>query len=229
LVVFSDVYENNNLSKWTTTVTDANCTSLVTNKKPYRGLYGAQYTTAAVANNKAYSRVTISAANTIYARAYFQYSATANYLNIAQLMSTSTIMLTILPKITTWDVKYRSAATLTTASPAPAITLSANRWHCVEIYAVIDASNGGYGVYLDGALIWSITGLDTDNYGGITQYYVGEIFNGAGTTHTVSVDNVVIDTAYIGLAAPYKSNITKTVNTVNGSSFRSRLGLRMAV
>jgi hypothetical protein len=67
---------------------------------------------------------------------------------------------------------YRSGTTWTTWYNA-SIRAELDVWHCIEIYWKKDASNGVFRVYYDGVVVFERTGIDTSQYGNVTEIRVG--------------------------------------------------------
>lgn len=93
---------------------------------------------------------------------------------------------------------YRLFANETAAAAGASFAdFSVNKWHTVEVKAVVDSGVGNDGtldVYLDGSALTQLTGLDQ---AAITSGVLGAIGPDAGTSGTLLFDEVIADDAQI--------------------------------
>jgi hypothetical protein len=82
-------------------------------------------------------------------------------------------------------------------------SISANTWYCLEIGGVYDAVNGSASYWVNGNLMASMQGLNDTNFGNYYGPKIGIQYSGSGTQSiTMYVDNVVVDSSYIGTVRP---------------------------
>ena len=197
MVVFSDAFEANNFTAWTSTVGSPSIQTTTVNS----GVYAASCTAA---NKYMYKNLASSPATSYY-RTYV-YASTIPTTNGQQIcvMRLDNTSATVI-----WELDYEKTFgglvcwRLTRNFPGYvdndiSFTLVAGSWYCVEVKFVRAASVGAYQVWVNGISIFSEANLDTS--GAPSSAYrikFGQISNNAITT-TIYGDDVVVDSNYIG-------------------------------
>jgi len=96
-----------------------------------------------------------------------------------------------------WDLLYRTDSVEENHAYSTTPTINANQWYCVEVKFVQGNGNGQVGLYIDGNLVISVTGL-TNNAYSAGRLEAG-VYSSSNTNITVYVDCVVVADAYIGV------------------------------
>jgi hypothetical protein len=132
-----------------------------------------------------------------YSRVYLYLTSHSSTIQIMQHRAgTTSIAVLSVQADSDVQLQYRSGSNLVLVASVSQITTGA--WYCVEMQTLIDGANGEFHVWIDGVELEDIaqTGIDNNNYGNITQMYVGISY----TTGSVEAnfDCVVAADAYIG-------------------------------
>ena len=79
-------------------------------------------------------------------------------------------------------------------------SIEMNRWYCIELCWQKDASQGRIEVYIDGEMIFEITGINTNYFGNVDNVHFG-LINTAGVQNNLIVygDSFAISNTYSGL------------------------------
>jgi hypothetical protein len=88
----------------------------------------------------------------------------------------------------------------------PHFSLNTSRWYCVEIEVFVDDSAGYAKMYVDGALVLSVEGLDNDRYGNPNHVGFGSYYDNRGG-EAVWWDDCVAADSYVGPEAPTSNSI----------------------
>ncbi len=221
LTAFEDSFETCDFSQWTSNTTSAGCVSEVTNENPYRGSYNAHFETNGTGVQDALISKTIDTTNMLYARGYFTInSITGSSLRgLIYFTGTAEIVRVGLTASNALVLRYANGTSILTDTSATTITTGVS--HCLELYAKIDSTNGGFQVYLDGTELTDInqSGIATDNWGNITSVKFG-ISTAIGTAINLDIDSVKFDVSeYIGL----ESEIIATSLGVKGKFINSSI------
>lgn len=178
---------------------------------PWRGAYCMQINLAG-GTADAYVQETgswdTSSSGTVWTRFMFWFGgatnaapvmADADLFSIMELWSsTNTVEAAIFVQYTTANGYRIGVNETSSASGAAFLPLSLNKWHCIELKAVIDSGAGNDGtlnLIMDGMAATQITALDQ---GAITSGVLGTIGIDAGTTRGYCLfDDLIIDDAQI--------------------------------
>jgi len=95
-----------------------------------------------------------------------------------------------------WDLQYRTDSVEENHAYSTTPTINANQWYCVEVKFVQGSGNGEVGLYIDGNLVISVTGL-TNNAYSAGRLELG-VYSTSATYITVYHDCVVVADTYIG-------------------------------
>ena len=191
--VFGDQFESATFAAWTTTVGTPTIVSSV-----HSGLHAAQFAATAT-----YLKKTLpSGLATGYFRQYFQVSAvppvSGNWVRVMQAM---TLAGGSLSSVYIWNSSGVQQIRLDYFIPSTVSTyfnysFAPNTWYCLELKFVSDANNGEYRLYINGAEVKALTGLNTSP-GNLGQAWVGQV----GSTYTVTmlVDDAAVSTSPVGV------------------------------
>ena len=205
---FQSGYDTGDFSEWTGTSTTSGDSITVVSIDPHHGTYHAQANMSAVSKSVryAYAYKTVDLSE-FYVRFYFKFKD-----NLPFTTSSDELMLIYAKAGTTVIFQagfgtargyltgsYRSGTTWTDWYNT-SIRAELDVWHCIEIYWKKDASNGVFRVYYDGVLVFERTGIDTNQYGNVTEIMVGctRYYFASAQPLRVFTDCVVVADRYIG-------------------------------
>lgn len=208
MAVFSDDFEGGDTSSWTSETSDGSNAIAVNGDAALHGSNGADYTFDG-ANNDNYLRKTFSAQNSIYMRAYFNVAADDTGVSARDVFRF----------LLQSSGNYRVDLVLYTHSDSEHLgySLKVNNSHqenkynqeifaigttyCIEIYYKVDAVAGGGQLWIDGSSDGFYDVGDTSG-NTTTDLFLGNFSNGVpGSGFVIYVDDVVVDTSYIGPVA----------------------------
>jgi hypothetical protein len=198
--IFSDGFESGDFSAWSGTVVTSGQLLEVISTLPHHGTYHLHAKTTA-SGVQAYAYKTFTATNIVYSRAYIRIlnewtngdvwilqhkAGTTNIHGLAVTYSSGL----------KWRIKWYNGATVNyeTEATGPAI----NTWYCIEIYSYIHASAGEATFWIDGNQLVTKTGLDSDNFGNVSQTGLGIMYTSVGGTVELYADCAVVADTYIG-------------------------------
>jgi PKD repeat protein len=217
---FSDGFESNDFSKWTST----GGTPTVIASPVHCGSYAMQ---SDITGDYARKRLTTDP-NLSHHRLYVYFTDLPDsngedirFMRITNNPSGSYIFtLGIIYRSTSgkvdWYISTREASTEATTYYTPSTALQTGRWYCVEVMCDMSSSDGttdgNYELWIDGSSIIKRNNKDTD-YTNIGYLYVGSINN--DESKNVYIDCVVAANSYIG---PHEAVSTEdTYLVVRGS------------
>jgi len=210
--LFSDGFESGDFSAWTGTSGSPS----ITTDPVHHGTYAMQVDAA-----YEYVKKILSEQSIIYYRFYFRITALSS-MEIA-LVTTGSSTIGTLQILSGGNIRYTyrngSSTEYLPSYGGYAANLQTNTWYCLEIKHTIDGSNGEVQFWLDKTSCGSASGLDTDNYGNVTQVILGRYY-GSGTC-TVTADCVVVADTYIG---PEEEGATYTKTWQTDTLFK-KLGI----
>jgi hypothetical protein len=203
--VFSDGFESGNLKAWSSTQLSGGERIAVSPEAAFSGSYGGAFTTSGNGGYEyAQARKSITGMSQLYARVYVKVVAngvadSGDYLYFLSLRAGSNNVAFAGWRMDRsglrWHVLARNnngyVGTYSTSVPA------AGRWYCVELYWQMSGTNGRVTLWVDGLQVASISGVDTDNFGAVTQVRFGVAEAYRISSSTVHVDVAVISDRYV--------------------------------
>lgn len=211
--LWSDGFESGDFSKWTATYRTTGEQTLVDGVDKHHGNYAARFVCDGSATGEyAYAAKRLNMTySSLYVRAYYKITAfptngtgrfvmSPNLRNGAQGKAVCYVYLSRAADGNVyWGLYYMSGASgLYYTSKVAALP---NVWYSIEIYVKVHGTEGAYKVYINGEDIISLSGLDTDEWGGVDVIHIGERWVDSSITpfaHEIHVDCVAIDEKYIG-------------------------------
>ena len=181
-VVFADNFESQNFNQWTNTEISSGETASVVRWNFNSGLYSAKFTSNGGGNTEdSYVSKTIGESE-VYARAYFY---VANGLPLAdnsdrfyltELMAGTQYLAGVGIRhnngVDKWVLSARSGSSSSTYYVSTS-TVAEGQWYCVELQWKQSSSGGVVELFINGALVQQITGLNTGTYGKATSAIFG--------------------------------------------------------
>lgn len=218
--LFSDGFESNDFSAWTGTTSGggSSAPAIITNPV-HHGTHAAAFATVANGWTVAYKNFS-STYSTAYARSYVQFSATptsGNRLYIYPILFEGDAAAHILVAALlynnagtlNWDLEYRTDSVESNHVYSLAPTITINTWYCVEIRFTGATGSGQVGLYINGNLVASATGLTNDDYlAGRLEIGAYSLAMSATTRH----DCVVVADAYIGTEGGTLQTVTDSLS-----------------
>ena len=197
--LFSDGFENGNLSQW------INVTNLqVQQQEVFAGAYAARGTSAG-APTYAYKQLS-SAQNELYYRIYFKIISQVQTTNLLKLRTGTGSSIMAIFVSNTGNLGYRNDAAGVTTFSTTSVTRGA--WHELQIHALINGASGQIEVWLDGSRIGTLSKTDGLGTTPIGRIQLGE--NLSGISYDVAFDNVLVDTRFIASSDTAPPNVTLT-------------------
>lgn len=218
-LIFEDGFESGDFTAWSLVNADPETTVDITNivAEVYSGIYAGRVTIAGTGNKRAYLLKTLDVPlPLIYVRAYFKVSnppaqavppeQPRNY-HLITLGSTGLagaigfgMLTSTYDGLTRWRGDWYDGVEWHNPT-GPVVSLDPNKWYCIEVMvAVGDAPNGAVAMWVDGVLMFEVTGVKT-NYNGYegSQVNVGASWiQEAADLPIIVVDSVVVADEYIG-------------------------------
>lgn len=163
-----------------------------------------------------YLRKDITETNTCYMRGYFRLTGLPGNTKSTTLMdmlwqSTYVVMTYIIRTSGTLYIAFKRYYP-TTVTVTTAFAFAVDTWYCIEAFTRLEsATNGSYAIWIDGNLIWNITGLDTTGSpGGVSRTYWGRRISDYTFSYEY-LDCCVINTSYIGPETEEGQEITENL------------------
>ena len=197
--LFSDGFENSNLSQWTSVT---NLT--VQQQEVFAGAYAARGTSAGA---PAYAYKQLSVAQTeLYYRIYFKIISQVQTTNLLKFRTATGLSIVAIFVSNTGNLGYRNdAAGVTTFSTT---SVTRGTWHELQVRALINGASGQTEVWLDGNRIGTLSKTDALGTTPIGRIQLGE--NSSGISYDVAFDNVAADTRFIASSDITPPNVTLT-------------------
>lgn len=198
--IFKDNFESGDFSRWSGSGKSSGESATVVNTLSYEGTYSAMFTSNGHGGHEhAYCYVGVSSSTELYARGYFYVSASGIadnndrfYLIVFKAGGSGVAFAGWRQTggVVKWNLLIRDGTGWvgTYSIETPLL----NQWYSVEIHWIKDSSNGGAELWIDGALVCSITGKNTAYYGGVNRVRFGlaDMVNVGGTV--VCADDVAV-------------------------------------
>lgn len=211
--VFEAGFENDDFSEFTGTYEEGG-TIQTSSDNPFSGSYHANATASGTYVRYAYAYKTGYNESTFFAGEYVYFHDTlpdtsSEDIEVLMMTNVSSGSATGLCQIGVrtihpyWAGNYRNVTTWRSWYSADESGPSLNTWYWVEIGFHVHATEGWFKAYIEGEQIFSVTNIDTSQYGNIGGIRSGicySYFPDTNETHRVDVDRVVADTSYIGPA-----------------------------
>ena len=208
-VVFADNFESQNFNQWTNTKISSGETASVVRWNFNSGLYSAKFTSNGGANTEdSYVSKTIGESE-VYARAYFY---VANGLPLAdnsdrfyltELMAGTQYLAGVGIRhnngVDKWVLYARSGSSWIGPYYVSTSTVAEGQWYCVELHWKQSSSGGVVELFINGALVQQITGLNTGTYGKATSAIFG-LSSATGVQNELEIyaDSCTISRSYVG-------------------------------
>jgi outer membrane biosynthesis protein TonB len=208
-VVFRDNFESQSFNQWTNTKISSGETASFVRWDFDSGLYSAKFTSNGGGNTEdAYVSKTISESE-VYARAYFY---VANGLPLAdnndrfyltELMAGTQYLAGVGIRhnngVDKWVLYARSGSSWVGPYYVSTSTVVEGQWYCVELHWKQSSSGGVVELFINGAKVQQITGLNTGTYGKATSAIFG-LSSATGVQNKLEIyaDTCTISRAYIG-------------------------------
>jgi hypothetical protein len=195
-LLLEDGFESGNFAKWNGTINTAGETSSVAKYQPYSGNYHARFAsngTDGVENAYCFK---IVSEQKVYVSGYFRFvrglplidNNDRFYLMLLRAADQNVggIGIRRYNGVERWATYARNGSDWIwpTYSASPAI--EANRWYHIELYWQKSASQGLVRVYIDNQEIFEITGINTANFGNVTNIQCGIVY-AAGVQNSLIV------------------------------------------
>lgn len=209
-IYFSDGFETDNFSQWTST---SNAPTVVSTT-----VHSGSYAMRAIANQNMWAQKVPTARASYYGRAYVRFDGlpvSGTSMSILDLWSFGTMEVIFGIKNVggnvTWAIVYDNddgAPASSNAAP------TANVWHCIEMYLTVTAGvRHDYTAWVDGTQV--LSGGHTGNNQNIDRLQVGA-WDGASAIN-VYIDDVVLSDSYVGPQGPTFAHISYS-SAKNGTS-----------
>jgi len=206
--VFEDGFESGNFGKWTGTSIRYGETATVLTTKPYSGIYSAKFTTNGNVNEvyaNSYESVNMSE---VYVRGYFYINSGLPLvdnqdcfylLRLAGSKNLAYAGIGHIGGIDRWVLLVRNGANWmgwnTVASPLP----ESGSWVSVELHWKKDPTQGLAELYINGAKIITVGGINTSYYGNATRVDFGLPYAlGVQNSLVIYGDSAKISKTYVG-------------------------------
>ncbi len=201
--IFSDGFENNDFSQWTTTSENGASIS-VSNNTAHSGSYAAKISSLTNNGYYAYASKSIEDATQLNGRVYVKF--TSNISNGTQISSLIRFQVSTVTSYYIdlerqndgtyrWHVIYQSTP-LDYASPS--FTLNLDTWYCIELGVVVNAVSGQLNLWVNDAHVINQTGLSLYS-GGVDSVRI-QAWNSNGATNSGDIyfDCFKVAESYIG-------------------------------
>lgn len=215
--IFSNGFEEGDFSAWSGLSTSGTA-PIVQDTTKYAGNY-AEKCAVSVWGQSGWSYKSFTTDTTLYAQSMIRFDSTQGsgsrpfcFIHISQNSWGNEIIgagINVVSEVIKWCVAYYDGSTIQIVSSATTAVI--NTWYRLEIKLVSNAGAGEVRVYVDNVELvdLAVTGL-TNN--GRPPYYirsgVWQVSGTAKTATNIYMDNVILDTSYIGLGV---KNIEETV------------------
>lgn len=191
--------------EWTGHTETTGETSAVVTTDPHHGSKHGEFTTDASSTKEtAYCHKTLAEQAELYVRGYFKIK-TALPANGKIYMPIRTRSVAWIANLcfskTAAGVKqlrldYHDGATHVYSSVN--FDYALDTWYSIELRVKVHATDGAYGVWVDGVQKFDVTGVDSDEHGNITSVLVGEVNSNGQMAHGIYVDCIKFADEYIG-------------------------------
>lgn len=212
-IFFADGYDTGGIvaadvpaGNWSTRVLGAGCSVTAVNAPLHHGGYCANHTVTATAQWASATKDLGTSYASLYWRLYFA-SATfppnggvISFMTIVSQAGASVPIGYLWTTGTSKRICVRNAVTATNYNTVvfPG-TWTANQYYCAELYCAVSDAAGIIMMWLDGNLIYNITGIDTNDGSNLRYVYSGiNAARNSGDVLTVYTDCCVASNRYIG-------------------------------
>jgi flagellin-like protein len=201
--LFADGFESGDLSAWTETRFDSSSSVVVQTTHPQSGIYNAKFTTSP--GSYAYEFKTLVSIAEVYSRSYVTLgnlpTGANSFVGLQEFdtASGSTLAVAIVRNDGThnfWGLRVKINGITTYYYSTSEVVVDTT--YCLELHAKVDATDGGYSLYVNGNQVLSIIGQKTDNAGLIGAYKLGITYVSAAASYTVYGDTVAVNNNLIG-------------------------------
>jgi len=234
--LFSDGFESGDLSAYDGKTETGGTIEADTNN-PAFGVYNANVSITGTGTRRAYVYKSGFDTDTMYVREYVYFrdeladtsDDTIQVMYMHNNADTSPLCQMGIRETEDWGGSYRVGTTwqswFNTTTP-----LALNTWYYIEMGYHVHASEGWFRAYVNGTLIFEVTGIDTDDYGNIGEIRCGVYQStlSGDPSHSVDIDAIVVADSYIGEAqeggeGALKSEIVGFSTATNGTSCTFRV------
>lgn len=203
--IFSDGFESGDVDEWDSSNPQGGSLLEVQNSTKNTDTY-ALHCTMAAWNNYDNVQKDVTAQSTAYVRFYTfihvmpasgQRIILSNFIGSTTANNVAGVGIYNDGGTYKWDIYYSANGSQTDAllaTPNP----TTDNWYCVELKTVVSGTEGEMRVYIDGSDLLDVTSADNNNEGNCRWLQSGINFTGGGTESDVYIDDVVVDTSYIG-------------------------------
>jgi hypothetical protein len=202
--LFSDGFESGSLpGAWTSTKVSGTNSLALDSSFMHTGAASLKAVVTKGSTGTAYISKTITGQTSLDARGYYYLNSPVNF-GAVQLMSLYAqkqfigwVTYNVDPTTPTFTVYNGANNTLYTCSAVPSL----KAWHSIELqYTLSTTTTGSFTLWLDGTQVCGKTGIKTSPQSGLTinQVVVGSDSADKTVGLTVHVDDVVVNTSYIG-------------------------------
>ena len=208
-----DDFESGDFSKWTGTLTTSGETTTVASYGPYSGNYHGRFASNGGSGTEhAYCYKTIDM-NEVYVRGYFAIERglplvdNSDRLYFLRLGGASQNLVYVGIRrdggVDKWMVYARNGAGWMDWTYADSPVAEKWRWYCVELHWKQHSAAGMIELYVDGAKVLEINGINTAYYGSAKQVDFGLIYaSDVQNTLTIYGDDCVVSQSYVGPETP---------------------------
>jgi hypothetical protein len=207
-IVFEDGFESGGFSKWTGTLISSGETATVSATRPYSGSYSARFTTNAGNDWEcAYCYKSVSLSE-VYVRGYFNISSglpfvdNSDRLYLLRLVGSQNLVYAGIMReggVDKWVILVRNGANWMNWKSATTPLLKMGTWVRVELHWKRDPTQGSAELYINGAKVIAVSGINTAYYGNATRVDFGLPYAiGIEKNVIIQGDSVKIAKTYIG-------------------------------
>ncbi len=228
-IIFSDGFESGGFVNWTGTSHSSGGAAAAVSSPVNSGSYSAMFTTPGLLGYEtSYAYENIPSSAELYTRGYVDVNhsgitANSGYFDFIIFEAGSNILAYAGWKMTGGVVKWALMIRSGTGYTGTAYSTSApslNTWYSVELHWKNDAVSGYAELYVNGALVCSITGKNTSAFGNANtvRFGLAETYN--CTSNVVYCDDAVISNNYIGplSQSPNTYTLSDSVSPIGGGS-----------
>jgi hypothetical protein len=197
---FADGFESGSFSAWTGITTTSGETATIVNTVKHSGIYSARLASnGGLGYEATYSYENVASSSDLYTRGYF-------YVSTSGISSNENRFYFIILRaggnpvayagwrmaggVVKWNLLIRDGSGWASASSASSPSL--NQWYSVELHWKEDSSNGLGELFINGALVCSVSSKNTAYYGDVNRVDVGlaEVYN-CGPTQIYCDDSAI--------------------------------------
>ncbi|MFC1803164.1 hypothetical protein ACFL0D_04260, partial [Thermoproteota archaeon] len=204
VITFSDGFESGDSLAWDGQTLNAGDALNIVTTDPYHGTYHAEANILGDGSGKALLYKTVNM-GTIYTGGMFQFKTALpgdnEGFSVIDVFAGATP--TMVSRASFRRVGARRVLRLNYMSGDSLLAtdfdydFELDTWYNVELYTNIDGTNGEYKLFVNGVEQISVSGIDSDNYGSVTEVRTGVTYSGA-PAHQVYFDAYTISDSYIG-------------------------------